>query len=69
MMDDEFDSAAEMLWKTRQDILNNLEYEIASMNSYSNRFNVRKYVDNVHIDRHNIIATFNNVCTEVENIA
>ena len=63
MMADDTDlqTACNSLWKTREDILDCIKYELDLMNSFSNRMVAKLYFNKIALDKNDISSAFNKV--------
>ena len=62
MADDaDLQTACNALWKTREEILDCIKYEIDLMNSFSSRMVAKLYFNKIALDKNDVSSAFNKV--------
>ena len=59
--DTDLQTACNSLWKTREDILDCIKYELDLMNSFSSRMVAKLYFNKIALDKNVISSAFNKV--------
>lgn len=59
--DTDLQTACNALWKTREEILDCIKYEVDLMNSFSSRMVAKLYFNKIALDKNDVASAFNKV--------